>query len=418
MSAEIIRLADDRSDFYVPDFQVFMFGTIPPTDSDPDSTRYPSGAVRDVVEVRYDDGLEQIDGFTLTVNNWDTQRGQPIYFGHYAATASAEHPDFFEPGQELLVSMGYRGNLNHMVLGMVTSVDVQFVETGHSKIVVSGLNVLDRLRARQYTWSWPDDGSTGIRDSDAALWLAREPDPEANRPGLGIPVRINEAARARETAHPNIFMRGQYPIVFLIQRARMLGYQVSIEEDYDESGEPVRSLYFGPPEDDDAATYILEWGKSLVSFHPTYASANTLWAVTACGWDRNAKQAIESRLTLEDLPASALFNRDLIGVARALNREEVIFDRQVQNEDAAKAAAEAKLTESSLATVSATATCVGLPRLRAGQTVHILGVGRHFDGAYNVVTTSHVINDQGYRTSFTAQRKNPDEQPSTAGGTP
>jgi len=92
MSAEIIRLADDRSDFYVPDFQVFMFGTIPPTDSDPDSTRYPSGAVRDVVEVRYDDGLEQIDGFTLTVNNWDTQRGQPIYFGHYASTPTSLSP--------------------------------------------------------------------------------------------------------------------------------------------------------------------------------------------------------------------------------------------------------------------------------------------------------------------------------------
>jgi hypothetical protein len=420
MTAEIIRLAEDQRDFYVPDFQVFMFGTTPPPDADPDSPRYPTGAVTDVVEVKYDDGLEQIDGFTLTVNNWDTQRNQPIYFGHYATEASREHPDYFEPGQELLVSMGYKGNLNHMVLGMVTSVDVQFAETGHSKIIVTGLNVLDRLRDRQYTWSWPEDGSIGIRDSDVAQMLSRNPDPQNGKPGFGIPVRISEEARNQEAPQQHIFMNGQYAIVFLMQRARALGYQVILEEDYDDQGNPQRSLYFGPPDDRREVSYILEWGKSLVSFHPTYANSRMIWSAKVCGWDRTAKQRIEVSKTIEDIPAAERPNADLIGVARAANREEVIIDPPAQTQQEAERRAIEALKRCYQTLVTASATCIGLSDLRAGQTVHILGVGRHFEGAYSVLTTSHVINDQGYRTSFTAHRVGPLPAPagSTAGGRP
>ena len=105
--------------------------------------------------------------------------------------------------------MGYEGNLNHMVLGMVTSVDVQFPENGHSKIIVSGLSILDRMRDRQYTWTWPEDGSIGIRDSDMALSLSRPADRDNNKPGFGVPVIISEAARENEPVHEHIFMNGQ-----------------------------------------------------------------------------------------------------------------------------------------------------------------------------------------------------------------
>jgi hypothetical protein len=416
MTAEIIRLAEDERDFFAPDFQVFMLGTVPPDDANPDSTAYPSGAVRDIVEVKYEDGLEQIDGFTLTVNNWDAERNQPIYFGHDATVASPEHPDYFEPGQQLLVSMGYVGNLNHMVLGMVTSVDVQFSENGHSKIVVSGLNVLDKLRDRQYTWSWPEDGNGRIRISDVAESLSRPAEPENNKPGFGIPVIIDRAARDRETPLEHVFMNAQYPIVFLMQRARLLGYNVALEEDYDDRGDPINTIRFGPPGEGRAVTYILEWGKSLVSFHPTYSNSRMLWSVKVCGWDRNAKERIEVTKTIEDIPERDRPNADLIGVARAANRQEVITDPPVRSQGEATDRAIETLKQVCQGIVTATASCIGLQDLRAGQTVLILGAGRHFNGYYNVLTTSHVINDQGYRTSFTAHRINPDDRPAPEQG--
>lgn len=408
MTAQIINLAEDQRDFFVPDFQVFMFGSIPDESADPMDSP-PSGSVRDVVEVRYQDGVEQIDGFTLIVNNWDAERNQPIYYGHAETQVSDEHPDFFEPGQELLVSMGYEGDLNHMVLGAVTSVDVQFPESGHSKIVVSGMNVLDRLRDRQYTWTWPEDGGSNIRDSDMALSLSRPADRENNKPGFGMPVIISEAARETEPVYPHIFMNGQFPIVFLMQRARALGYHVSLREDYDDYGNPTRSLYFGPPDEGDEVSYVLEWGKTLTSFHPTFANTGMIWSAKVCGWDRQAKERIEETRSLEDddISFDMFPNPDLIPAARAANRQEVITEPPAQTVQEAKDRALSALTRSAQNIVTCEGATIGLPHMRAGRKVHILGVGRHFQGEYMILSTEHIINGDGYRTKFTAQRNMP-----------
>ncbi|TIX49632.1 phage late control D family protein [Alteraurantiacibacter aquimixticola] len=431
MTAEIIQLSEQRNAFYAPAFEVFMFGEAPPPDVNSDSPNYPpdlSGAVRNIVEVKYEDGLERIDGFTLTVNNWDAERQVPIYFGHGEARRNAsgnriagsrEHPDVFEPGNELVLSMGYTNDTRTMVIGMVTSVDVQFAESGHSKLVVSGLNVLEKLRRQQYTWSWPDDGSADIRDSDVALLLSPPADETQHKPGLGIRVAVDEAAQGREPRVSNIFMNNQYPIVFLMQRARARGYQVVLRdsEDYDDAGNPFPELYFGPTDLEREITYVLEWGKSLVSFHPTYSNSRQLFAVKVCGWDRAAKQSIEVRKTLDDLPETDCPNRDHIAVARLANREEVIAEPPARTVAEATETALRALRQNHERMVEASGACVGLPDLRSGKTVHIRGTGWHFDGIYTVLTTSHVINEQGYRTSFTARRVNPlPPEPASGGG--
>lgn len=399
MTAEIIQLSAQQDAFYVPAFQIFAFGEIAPPNR-----------VKDIVEVKYDDAIERIDGFTLTVNNWDAERRAPIYYGHYESEPTEEHPDFFEPGNELMLYMGYGSSTQLMVTGVITSVDVQFAETGHSKLVVSGLNVLERYRRKQYTWSWPDSPSDSIRDSDVALALQPPPDEAQHKPGLDIEIRIDEEARNREPFFANIFMNNQYPILFLMERARARGYQVLLRQEYDDNFDPLPPhIFFGPTELERDVTYVLEWGKTLTSFHPTYANARQVYAVKVCGWDRTAKQAIEVRKTLDDLPANELPNSDHIEVARTANREEVITQPPARTQQEAERRAFEQLRRNHLGMVEATGATVGLPGLRAGKIVHIRGVGRHFDGIYTVMTTSHVLNEQGYRTTFTAKRANPEE---------
>ena len=49
--------------------------------------------------------------------------------------------------------------------------------------------------------------------------------------------------------------------------------------------------------------------------------------------------------------------------------------------------------------------CIGMPALRAGETVAIRGVGRRFSGTYLLSQVRHTIDDGGYRTEFdTTQR--------------
>jgi phage protein D len=396
MTAQVIELSRERDAFYAPTFEIFAFGQ-----------EVSPAQVKDIVEVKYDDNVDRIDGFTLTVNNWDPKTRKPIYYGHYETSVTPQHPDLFEPGNELLLSMGYVNSTRLMVSGVVTSVDVQFAETGHSKLIVSGLNVLERLRRQQYTWAWPESGNDPVRDSDIALALAPPPDDSQHKPGIGMPVVIDEQARAKEPTFPHIFMNNQYPILFLMERARARGYQVILREsEADGSGaEPHQEIYFGPTELDRNVTYVLEWGKTLTSFHPTYSNARQLFAVRVCGWDRTAKTRIDERKTLDEIPDPP--NRDHIAVARTANREEVITSPPARSVQEARQRAEEALRGNHLSMVEASGTCVGLPDLRAGRSVQILGTGRHFDGIYTLTSTSHVLNDQGYRTSFTARRANP-----------
>ena len=55
--------------------------------------------------------------------------------------------------------------------------------------------------------------------------------------------------------------------------------------------------------------------------------------------------------------------------------------------------------------VTADAKVVGLPDLRAGQVVQISHLGARLDGKYLVTKTTHVIDDNGYITSFSCRRE-------------
>ena len=45
--------------------------------------------------------------------------------------------------------------------------------------------------------------------------------------------------------------------------------------------------------------------------------------------------------------------------------------------------------------------------LRAGQQVHVKGLGARFSGVYFVTKSTHTVNDSGYITKFTARREAP-----------
>ncbi|MBI1205826.1 MAG: hypothetical protein GC191_00910 [Azospirillum sp.] len=411
-NAKVIPLRSAGQPFYAPAFALFVKkgggagGT---------SQKVSFSAVRDIMEVSYEDGVERIDSFTLTVNNWNATTRRPLYFGRQQGDPAPDEPDLFEPGNELMLYMGYQDQMRLMMTGFVTTVDVQFPETGPSKLVVTALNVLDQYRGSQYTWAWPDDGGkSGIRDSDVAAALSEPPNKSTKRPGLGIEVRIDQEAAAKEPMQDVVYMRNQYPIVFLMELARRRGYQVILQEEPSDdqtaasaggsAPQSKKYLSFGPVASTSPVTYELEWGKSLASFHPTYSNAKQLFSVTVCGWDRKAKKPIEVTKSLDD---SQPPNSDLKAPARAAKRTEVITDPPAATIKEAEARALQLLNDVQSRMVEATGATVGLPDLRCGSLVLIKGTGRLFDGQYRVLTTSHTLNDSGYRTSFSARRVKP-----------
>jgi uncharacterized protein len=406
MASQAIPIYSTQETFYVPTVQLVVRGR-------------PLGAeiIHDVIEVTYKDSVNEIDSFQIEINNWDADY-QAFKFAPPLKTADEDFTGIFDPGTEIELWMGYQNesNMRRMMVGIITSLEPSFTESGAPTLMISGLNEIQQLRGEQHTYSW-----TNASDSDIATELGNKP-VQSGQPGLGIPVVTNPASD--ETPEEFIFMNNQYDIVFLLERARRHGYEVYLDED-DVTGN--KTLYFGLSQSaGNAPVYQLEWGKSLINFRPTLSTAKQVSQVTVRGWDRTANAKIEVNYTLQQLwkdegKSQAEITR-LTQIAKAYSSQtEVVTKPPVRTTAEAKQLARATLEDQSKRLIEASGATVGLPDLRSGCTLEIIGFGirtdtatglltgtsSDFDGEYYVTETTHTIGSGGYRTTFKARREGP-----------
>ncbi len=369
-------------DFYVPAFQVVL---------DDDQT-LPENVLRDVVNVTYHDSVDDIDSFTLVLNNWDDEARDFKYVG--SGRGSERSP--FEPGRKIALHMGYEGSLDKMLVGEITRLEPEFPKSGAPTISVSGLNELHGFRREQHTWSWTDKTDSEIAGEIGANPIHR------TRPGIDFPVRTPNARQ--EQPHEFIFMNNEHDIVFLLRRARRLGYTLAVRTDGDE-----RFLYFGfqdqrgPGAGAREVTYEIEWGRSLLDFRPDLTTANQISEVTVRGWDRRTGRPIEGSASIDDLG----LNTDQRDVARAIRGRREVVHRPVRSRAEARRVARSILQQNAEELVVGKGTTLGLPLLRSGEKVDLKNLGSRFSGRYYVTNTTHTIGDGGYVTAFTARREGP-----------
>jgi len=397
----------ERETFWAPFFQVKIEGH-----------NLPKDVVQDVIQLTYKDKIEDIDSFELTVNNWDAleQRFKyepPIAPRQTGASSQSKMDvrELFMPGKRVEVYMGYLNNQRRMLVGDITTLQPNYPESGNPTLTVAGLNVLHGLRKAQHTYSWgkPDEWT----DSAIARWMGKQP---VSQSSPGLDIKVETPNEGEEMPEEFVFMQNQYDIVFLIQRARRRGYDLRLELERDKSGaeRPVK-LVFGRSESQRAVTYELEWGKTLLSFRPTLQTATQVSSVVVRGWDRRTKTAIEGKAEFE---SDATSNKDWgTRIARAIKGREEVVEMPVFSQREAEDQAKRILQDQARRMITAQGATVGLPDLRAGSTIVVLGFGARrtganvvtqsagmFDGSYFVTETAHTLNDQGYRTTFSARR--------------
>ncbi|MEJ2454139.1 MAG: contractile injection system protein, VgrG/Pvc8 family [Candidatus Thiodiazotropha sp.] len=392
----VVTLSDAsraQGGFYVPQFEIRIEGVGLPRD-----------VLRDVLQCTYKDSIKEIDSFELTVSNWDDVNNDFKYVGAETSDTlqgSDSHLHrLFEPcNKEVQVSMGYVGDLRTMMTGTFTTMEPSFNGGGAPTLMVRGLNVLHQLRRKQYTTAW-----TEKKDSEIAENIATLRDRQSGRSRFPLPIVTDANAKADESPIDYVAQRNQYDIDFLLTRARERGYVVFVRE-----GENGRELYFGPSQGGDQAglrdvTYELAWGRTLMEFKPTLTTANQVKSVTVNGWNRRRRQPISVTVDLNDRRLSR--NRDLHELLERCDpREEVVVDEPVFTQAQARQRAIAILQEREKEMVKASATCIGLPDLRAGQRVEISQLGARFSGTYFITETTHTMNDRGYTVRFNARRE-------------
>lgn len=392
MSTEILPVEPFvGQDFYVPAYQILVRG------------RELMEETFDITSVTYTENLDAIDSFDLTVNNaWDVD----------THTFKYSDGDTFKPWSPVELSMGYittAGEGRRLLLtGEITTMSPNFPASGGPTLTVRGLNMLHRFRLKQETKQFREQ-----KDTDIAIALVNLIAEQVRKqfPKLTLEIDPADVKRNRDNEDkiPFLVVHNQYPIQFLMERARRIGYELTIKEMPPGREREGRVLFgYGPTSAVKRATYILEWGKTLISAQPTLRVADQVSKVTVRGWSPGAKAPISESATRADIRSEGVVDPQELDLAEPAIAQEITVDRPVQSKREAKELARQILKQKASMLVTVKAKTIGLPDLRAGSKVQILGLGERFSGKeepflFLVTETSHSFSDGGYTTDFTAR---------------
>ncbi|MCU0827111.1 MAG: hypothetical protein MUE52_06830 [Tabrizicola sp.] len=402
MTAEAIHL---NRGFYAPRFVIEVDGK---RSDGSDSTAIEPHVIRDVLEVTFEDSLDEFESFEFTLADWDPQLNAPKYSSPYDESGAARKDGAgndipaFEPGMMAKLSMGYYGPEEPVVklVGTIVTVTPSFPESGMPVVKVRVISTLFSLKQKEVTQAFVNQTDTAIAQS-----LAEE---------MGIGVATPAGQAAAETPQSYIMLNKEYPVRFLARRARLLGYDfVMLPKPPPELGltiqggnanEPV--LFFGPS-GVTTPSYELAWGKTLTHFNLSVRIKDQVGKVEVRATNptkKGAERDIVAEVTLANLALDFPDPKLLESVKDALEKtEEVVLDQPAKTQAEADAIALGILRDRVKDMVTAEGGTIGFPNLRAGGTVAVTGIGPRFSGLWVLTKTTHRIDSSGYRTTFSAR---------------
>lgn len=352
-------------DFYVPAFEMKVDGRPPGRD-----------VIKDVMSVTYKDNITEFDTFDVTINNWD------------ADTRDFKYSDtkLFDPGKRIELQMGYYGRLRMMLKGEITSLKPSFPAGGAPTLTISGMNTMYKLRTEQKSEIYED-----TTDSEVAEKIGQR---------LGVEV---EAENKGEEKLKYLIQDNQFDIIFLMERARRIGYDIFVKER--DNAKPL--LTFKKSTNERRTAYVLSYGKSLIEFQPELTTNNQVGKVIVRGWDPILKKKIEVTATRDQILTKGVGTE---GGQQDIDKSfkdkaEIIATKPVESEAEGRVLAKEILEGIAKDMVKGNGSTVGLPDLRAGVVLHIDGLGERFSGRYFVTASTHTIADGGYTTQFECRRE-------------
>ena len=393
-------------DFYVPAYRVLLNGKVA------------SQLVQDVTSVTFHDSLTDVDSVDLQVNNWDP--GEPIPGQSVQGSFRYHNTNTFDPFQELELWMGYyrqgQDTLQQMMVGEISSMAPNFPASGGSTLTVRALSFLHQFRIEQKSMQF-----VGKTDSEIAQQIVQEINKEAQAKFARIKIQMLDSEVKDnidyydEQRWPFLEMHNQFPIVFLMQRSRDIGYDITVDDSTDASGLRTITFHYQLSSSVLRPTYVLVWGQSLISFQPTLQTARQVSAVTVKGWNVQTKKAISETVTRAGLngKVKTIAPEDLGLVDTQISQKiEVVVDRGLKSSTEAQQVAQRTLRRLAQGLVEGKGKTIGLPDLRAGSKVQIcmnpLDIYRNppldrFSGIYQVTETTHTFSESGYTTDFTCR---------------
>lgn len=311
-----------------------------------------------VVSVTYDNSLDTADMFKIVFRNPDNQfTDSPL----------------FNPGKSVELFLGYGEDLQPMMLGEITAVEPSFPEDGPPTIAISGYDKSYRLR---HSDPVPRDFKY-MTDSMIVAQIALEN-------GL-IPI-----VDPSPWFHTHIAQTGS-DFAFMKQLAVENLFDVYVNWD---------KLYFQFPRQ--MQVYVLEWGRTLSSFQPRFSTAAMAGLQIIRGYNEALAQAVigvatGALLSLDDIVEK--LGPETLELLASLGRR-LVHKQKISSPIDALTFAKSLLQDLLEGLYEGSGSCIGIPELRAGNSIKIQGVGKRFSGTYRLRKVTHSISDRGYTTDF------------------
>lgn len=289
-------------------------------------------------------------------------------------------------GKSVEIKMGQSGEGGDtegtLIKGEITSLEPHFSAQGDTTVLVRGYDKSHRLHRGRKT-------RTFLRqtDSDVVQTVASES-------GLSVD------ADATNVRHEYLLQSNQTNMEFLRERARRIGYQVFVIDD---------KLYFKKGDATQGEGPELRRDQNLLRFRPVWKSARQADKIKVRGWDPKQKSVIAA----EDSPNSRLNQGGMsqtgaAATSRAFGATEtVVVDLPVFSMDEAKAIATGLSNDVARNFITAEGLASGDPRIKAGSTVRLTGLGTRFNGSYYVTSATHTYGRTGYETHFSISGRQP-----------
>lgn len=286
--------------------------------------------------------------------------------------------DLFAFGSKIEIKLGYAKKMKRMLVGVITSVSVDFAESGLPQLTVSGYDATYAMMRGNKARSWDDIKHSGIASAIAGDYS------------------LQADCEDTPVTHPKLAKQeGESDYQFLQTLAEQNYYDFFVSGD---------KLVFKSPAMKADPLVKLEWRKSLISFRPDVNLTGQVTEVEVRGWDPKEKKEIVGKAQAGDEWAADTSKGRKSGgdYMKQVFGGKVVqtVRRPVSSQAEADRIAKAILNKQAEGLVNGSAEAIGIPELLPGIRIELAGLGKMFSRAYYIEETSHSIDTSGYRTTF------------------
>lgn len=320
----------------------------------------------DVVDIKFEDEINLPSLFNIKFNIVNFMKGE---------TKGIDLKTFMI-GDNVKLYMGIDEHVK-LITGEITSLDFSFENSPFMEI--RGFDLLHRLRFGTMRRSFKN-----MKDSDIASSVASE-------------VNLDPEIEATGTKYPYIFQNNISNYEFLMERGKRIGYEMLMDD---------KKFIFRKSKENQSPKITLEYRKDLQSFKLQMRALTEGSKVELRGWDIKSKKEVTSTALMgsENTKMSGKESGFEITDSFFKSPGMAIIDNMIIDPDDAQDLAKAKFNILLKEFITGEGKCLGNPRIRAGETIEIKGLGDRISGIYYIISTVHSIKNGTYNTSFKVRR--------------